>query len=368
MKLLMQYLSRYKLMIFIAIILAAINQSFSLINPIITGKIFDRFVTHPHSVDSLGHIQRTLSEFLGQSSQLLLAIMGVAMVSRIAKNFQDYVVNVVIQKYGARLYTDGLRHALRLPYQEFEDQSSGQTLSILQKVRGDCEKFITSFFNVLLPTIVGIIFVVIFTVRLNPYLPLVYLGGATILGVLINTLSKRIKAVQKNITRETNALAGSTTESLRNIELVKSLGLTTQEIRRLNANTIKILQLELKKVRSIRTISFIQGTFVNFLQQVIIMSLLVLIYKNTITPGQYMTLTFFSFFVLSPMQEIGNVILAYREAEASLNNMQELFKKPMEFIPENPEAINGIEEVKFSDVTLNIIPLPALHWMVSHLM
>ena len=327
MKLLMSYLSRYKLMIFIAIILAAINQSFSLLNPLLAGKILDRFVNHPYSVDKQGQIARDMSVYLKQASFYILAIMGVAMVSRIAKNFQDYVVNVVIQKFGARLYTDGLRHALRLPYQDFEDQSSGQTLSVLQKVRADCEKFITSFFNVLLPTLVGIVFVIVYAVSLSPFLPLVYLGGATILGFLTSVLSKRIKTVQKNITRETNALAGSTTESLRNIELVKSLGLTSQEIRRLNATTIKILQLELKKVRSIRTISFIQGTFVNFLQQVIVMSLLFFIYKGAISPGQYLSLTFYSFFIFGPMQEIGNVILSYREAEASLHNMQDLFKK-----------------------------------------
>ena len=358
----MSYLSRYKLMILLAIVLAAINQSFSLINPIISGKILDQFVNHPHSVDTAGQVVRDMGQFLSQASMLLLAIMGVAMVSRIAKNFQDYTVNVVIQKYGARLYTDGLRHALRLPYQDFEDQSSGQTLSVLQKVRADCEKFINSFFNVLLPTIVGIVFVVVFTVRLNPFLPLVYLGGAVILGLLTNSLSKRIKTVQKNIVRETNALAGSTTESLRNIELVKSLGLTQQEIRRLNATTIKILQLELKKVRTIRTISFIQGTFVNFLQQVIVMSLLIFVFKGTLTPGTYLSLTFFSFFIFGPMQEIGNVILSYREAEASLNNMQTLFEKPIEFTPESPEKINDIVEVKFSDVVFkhNSSSRPAL--------
>ncbi len=351
MKLLMQYLSRYKLLIFLAIVLAAINQVFSLLNPMISGKILDRFVNHPHSVDAAGLILRDQNTFISQALVLIGAIMGVAMVSRIAKNFQDYTVNVVIQKYGAQLYTDGLRHALRLPYQEFEDQSSGQTLSILQKVRVDCEKFITSFFNVLLPTIIGIVFVIVYAISLSPYLPLVYIGGAIVLGLLTSSLSKRIKIVQKNIVRETNALAGSTTESLRNIELVKSLGLTHQEIRRLNATTIKILQLELKKVRSIRTISFIQGTFVNFLQQVIVMSLLYFIFKGTISPGQYLTLTFYSFFIFGPMQEIGNVILSYREAEASLHNMTELLKKPMEFSPEHPEPINGIDTVQFKDVT-----------------
>ncbi len=163
----MQYLSRYKLMILLALVLAAINQGFSLLNPIVSGMILDRFVNHPFTVDKEGLIVRDLSTYLSQALVLIGAIMGFAMISRIAKNFQDYTVNVVIQKYGARLYTDGLRHALRLPYQDFEDQSSGQTLSVLQKVRTDCEKFINSFFNVLLPTIIGIVFVVVFSLRIS---------------------------------------------------------------------------------------------------------------------------------------------------------------------------------------------------------
>lgn len=349
-------------MIVLAIVLAAINQSFSLLDPLIAGKLMDRYVNHPLTHDKDGLLHRDLATYMTGALSLIGALIGVAMVSRIAKNFQDYVVNVVIQKYGARLYTDGLRHALRLPYQEFEDQSSGQTLSILQKVRTDCEKFIQSFFNVLLPTIIGIVFVIIYAFALSPLLPLIYLGGAGVLALLTNSLSKRIKTVQKNIVKETNALAGSTTESLRNIELVKSLGLTHQEIRRLNATTIKILQLELKKVRSIRTISFIQGTFVNLLRQAIVMCLLYFIYGGAITPGQYLTLIFYSFFIFGPMQEIGNVIMSYREAEASLNNMQELLKKPVEFTPEKPESIKGIETVRFDNVTFkhNSSSRPAL--------
>jgi len=367
-------------MILLAIILAAINQGFSMMDPYLSGRLLDLFVNHPQAVDPhptggligqvIAHkhfeeataVHRTMSQYVSGALGIIGLLMGVAMISRIAKNFQDYVVNVVIQKYGAQMYTDGLRHALRLPYHEFEDQSSGQTLSVLQKVRADCEKFINSFFNVLLPTLVGLTIVIGYTTSLSPMLPVVYIGGAIVLAMLISFLSKRIKQVQKTIVKETNALAGSTTESLRNIELVKSLGLTTQEIRRLNSTTIRILRLELKKVRSIRTISFIQGTFVNALRQAIILCLLVLIYRGTLTPGQYLTLVFYSFFIFGPMQEIGTVILSYREAEASLNNMQELLKKPVEYVPETPEQINGIEEVVFDKVGFkhNTATRPAL--------
>lgn len=365
MKLLIQYLGRYKWFVVLGLLLASVNQLFSLQDPRIGGLLLDHFITHPHTMSPNGVlpvVDRNWHEYITGALWLLLLLIGVAMVSRIAKAFQDYVVNVVIQKLGAQMYTDGLKHVLQLPYQDFEDQSSGKTLSVLQKVRSDCERFINSFVNVLFTTLIGLVYVMIYAYSLNPLLVPIYLGGSTLLAFLTSVLSRKIKGIQKSITHETNSLAGSTTESLRNIELVKSLGLTGQEIRRLNTTTIKILKLELRKVRSIRSISFVQGTFVNLLRQCIVFSLLYFIFKGTITPGQYLTLMFYSFFIFGPLQEIGTVIIAYREAEASLNNMKDILKKPLEFKPEKAEAINGIEKLKFSGVTFkhNSATRPAL--------
>ncbi len=348
MKLLLQYLSRHKGLIFLALILAAINQVFSLLNPYILGNLLiDPFANKAaHFRDSgLGN------EFFRGIVIGLLLIIGAAMVSRIAKAFQDYVVNVVIQKFGAALYTDGLKHALRLPFQDFEDQRSGETLSVLQKVRADCEKFITNFVNVLFATLVGIVFVMIVAFKLSPMLPLIYLAGSVTLALLTSVLSRKIKVIQKNIVKETTALAGSTTESLRNIELVKSLGLTQQEIKRLNTTTMKILKLELRKVKSIRSVSFVQGTFVNFLQQCIMFALLYFIFREKITVGQMMMMQFYSFFIFGPLQELGNIILSYREAEASLNNLQELLARPVEYQPANPEKAGAIHHLQFEQVS-----------------
>ncbi len=347
MKLLLRYLSNYKGLILITLLLAAVNQVFSLFDP----YIFGHFLIDPFANKVKDFQAKGLSrDFFNGVLLALLMLIGTAMISRIAKAFQDYTTNVVIQKFGARLYTDGLKHAMRLPYQDFEDQRSGETLSVLQKVRADCEKFITSFVNVLFVTIVGIVFVSIYAFTLHPMLPLIYFGGAILLSVLTSVLSKKIKVIQKSIVKETNALAGSTTESLRNIELVKSLGLTHQEISRLNANTIKILGLELKKVRGIRSISFVQGTFVNFLRQCIMFALLYFLFYDKITLGQLFTMQFYSFFIFGPLQELGNVIMSYREAQASLNNMEELLKKPVEEKPLHPEPINDVQELRFDSV------------------
>jgi len=342
MKILYSYLKNYKVLIFLALLLATINQVFSLLDPMIFGKILDKFANNPHNF--------TQSEYSKGIALLIGAAMGVAMISRIAKAFQDYVVSLVIQKFGAAVYTDGLKHSLKLPFQEFEDQRSGETLSVLQKVRVDSEKFISSAINVLFSSLVGIVFVMVYTINVYGGLVIVYFLASLCLGYLTNILSKKIKSIQKDIVKETNLLAGATTESLRNIELIKSLGLTHQEIRRLNATTIKILQLEIKKVKSIRGISFVQGTFVNALRQGILFLLLYLIFKDKLTVGQLMTLQFYSFFIFGPMQEIGNVIVAYREAEASLNNFEKIMKTPIEVKTENPQSIHQIESLAFNQV------------------
>ncbi|HLY72368.1 MAG TPA: ABC transporter ATP-binding protein [Puia sp.] len=356
MKILLHYIKPYRWLVVLALALAAINQVFSLFSPAIAGNILDQFVTHPLTFPDK-HTRRTLSEYLFGDSQFkgavyfLLLLIATAMISRIAKAFQDYSTNVIIQKFGATIFTDGLKHSMRLPYQEFEDQRSGETLSILTKVRDDCEKFISNFVNVFFGIIVSIVFVSIYAFRLHWVIMPVYTGGIILIATVTSLLSKRIKLIQKNIVKETTSLAGSTTESLRNIEIVKSLGLTNQEVERLNNNTYKILGLELRKVKSIRSLSFIQGTMVNFLQQLITLTLLLLIFKGSVSPGQYLSLMFYGFFIFGPMQEIGNIIISYREAEASLNNFHNVMQKSVEPKPALPKHIGIIEELQFQNVS-----------------
>jgi ATP-binding cassette, subfamily B, bacterial len=351
MKILLHYLKPYKWLVALSLFLAAVNQCFSLLDPFFAGKLFDQFIIHPLSYDVEGKLPRTKTDFIWGVMGMLGILISVAMISRIAKAFQDYFSSVVIQKFGAKIFTDGLAHSMKLPYEQFEDQRSGETLSILTKVRTDTERFISSFINVLFGVFVGLVFVIVFAFRIHWSIPLVYIGGALILSLLISVLSKKIKAVQKTIVKETTALAGSTTESLRNIELVKSLGLTNQEVNRLNKNTFKILGLEITKVKKLRSLSFVQGTFVNLLRQAIVFILLLLIYDTLITPGQYISLLFYSFFIFGPLQEIGNIILSYREAEASLNNFHNLMQKAPELEPANPKPLGEINSLAFNDVS-----------------
>ncbi len=356
MKILIQYLKPYKWLVILTLVLAAINMGFSLVDPIIFGKLINlaaEAYLEPPKYNNF------FWEFGAAALKLLGLSVGVAMISRIAKAFQDYFLNLITQKFGAAVFTQGLKHAMRLPYQEFEDQRSGETLSILTKVRTDVEKFLATFINVLFPVIIGIIFVAIYATAIHWSLPLIYFGGIFLLIIISNLLSKKVKTIQKNIVGQTTALAGATTESLRNIELVKSLGLTNQEVNRLNKNTYQILDLELTKVKKIRSISFIQGTFVNTLRQFILFMLMWIVFRKLLDPGQLATMQIFSFFVLGPLQEIGNIILSYREAQASLDNFNTLMKKAPEREPEAPKSLGQIERLAFNGVSFK-------HQSVSH--
>jgi len=343
MKTLYRYLTHYKSLVFLALALATINQVFSLLDPWIFRKIIDNYVTHPGNY--------TTREFLEGAGILILAAMGAAFVSRVAKNFQDYYVNSITQRLGAEIYADGLKHSLELPYQVFEDQRSGETLGKLQKVRTDTERLISAFVNILFTSIVGIVFVTVYSIQVYPLIAPVYFSMIPILGFLSSYLSKKIKKIQKKIVAETTALAGSTTESLRNIELVKSLGLANQEINRLNSTTGKILQLELKKVKYIRSLSFIQGTFVNLLRNCLLFFMMYLVFMEKITVGEFFSLFIYSFFIFGPLQELGNIINIYRETEVSLKNFEDIMQMEKERVPSDPVHLGEINRLEFRNVS-----------------
>ena len=343
MKLLASYLKQYWKLLALALFLATVNQVFSLLDPLIFRHIIDEY--------AIQFKKYTSGDFFRGVGLLLAAAVGVAFVSRVPKNFQDYFINVITQRLGAQIYADGLAHSLELPYQVFEDQRSGETLGKLQKVRTDVERLIAAAVNIVFTTLVGVVFVMVYALSVHWLIAPVYFLTVPLLGWLSSTLSKKIKVIQKTIVNETTALAGSTTESLRNIELVKSLGLAQQEIGRLNSTTNKILKLELKKVRYLRSLSFIQGTAVNAMRTCILGFMLYLIFAQEITFGQFFSLWIYSFFIFGPLQELGTVINIYRETEVSLKNFEDILNIPREARPLAPAALESIRTLQFDSVT-----------------
>ncbi len=336
------YLKQYKKTLVLALILATINQVFSLLDPQIFRITVDRFVSR--ASEYAGH------DFLRGIIILLLASVGVALVSRIAKNFQDYYVNVIVQRLGTNLYSTSVHHAFSLPYSVFEDQRSGELLQKLQKARGDVQELIKNGINTLFLSAVGMLFVLVYAFLVHWAVGLLYFLAVPTIGGITFLISKKIKEAQKRVVTETANLAGSTTETIRNVELVKSLGLAEQEIRRLNDVNDIILKLELEKIVIIRRLSFIQGTIVNAIRSALLLLMFWLIYTHDITLGQMFSLFVYSFFIFSPLAEMGTVAASYQQARASVEKLEEILHQEPERQPENAVVLPAIDTLAFESV------------------
>jgi len=345
MHILWTYLQPHRKLALLALVLAAASQVLALIDPIIFGKIIDGY--------AINRGDKTDEERVSGVLQLLGLAVCVAVLSRLAKALQEYVTRLIVQKLGTQIFNDGLRQVMRLRYQEFEDLRSGETLSLLQKVRADSERFINAFINTVFASLVGITFLCWYAITRHWMLIPVFLIGVLVLGGLTGLLSREIKTQQRSIVRETNRNSGFISESLRNIELIKSLGLTFPEIRRLQAQTTKIFGLEMQKVKRIRLLSFLQGTTLSLLKLAVLFALLWLIFRDVLSTGELIAMQFISVAIFAPLQELGNIIIAWREADASLLNFAALMAKPVERRPDSPVAVGPLTAVRFADVSFS---------------
>jgi len=342
MKTLWKYLRPHRSLIFLALLLAGIAQLLSLIDPLIFGKIVDDYASNPKGLAEEELIHEVLY-WLGIAALI-------AIVSRLFKAVQEYITRKIVARFGMHIFNDGLKQTLRLSFHEFEENRSGTTLSVLQKVKTDAERFVNSFINVLFSSMVGVGFLLWYSLNKNGLLIPVFIVGVVVLGSLTGLLSRRIKTVQRSINRQTDAQAGIITESLRNIELVKSLGLTFPEIRRLNEQTRKIFNLEMYKARKVSSLSFLQGATLSVLKQSILFILLWLIFRKVLSTGELIAMQFISTAIFVPLQDLGNMILQYREVDASIKNFDRLMNKQVERRPENSVELGPLESLEFNEV------------------
>lgn len=266
MNILWKYLKPHRWLVFFSLLLAATSQLLNLVDPLIFGKVIDQYATNKNNLSENGLIREVL--------YWLILAFGIAILAKLGKSFQEYITRKAVARFGMQIFNDGLKQTLRLSFEEFEVTRSGTTLSVLQKVKTDSERFINSFINVLFSSLVGIGFLLWYSLNKNWLLVPVFAIGVVLLGSLTGLVSKKIKAIQRSINRKADHQAGIITESLRNIELVKSLGLTFAEIRRLNAQTLKIYDLEMLKAKKVSSLSFLQGNLLNLLKQSILFILL----------------------------------------------------------------------------------------------
>ncbi len=338
-----KYLKPYRKLLALVLILATINQVFSLSEAQVQRRVLDNVV--------LRYKELMQNEFVRGIFIGMWGLVGVAMVSRIAKNFQDYFVNVMTQKIGMQIYQETIRHAFSLPYSVFEDQSSGQLLQKLLKARTDIENYIKNLINIVFIALVTITVVLIYSFTVHRLIGVIYAALIPVMTLTSTALSKRIKKAQSSIVKESALLAGTTTEAIRNVSLIKLLGLEKQEMNRLEDANVGILGLELKKIKIVRTIEFLQWTLINAIRVGVMGTMFRLIFKEQMTYGEFMALLFYSFRIMNGMTMFGEVIKTYQEAKASVELLDEIKNMEPAPIPQDPNDISMVDSMAFDHVS-----------------
>ena len=105
------YLKPYRAWIGLALLLAGVAQILNLYDPIIFGQIIDRYAINP--------AEGAPQEMVNGVLKLLALAVGIALAAQVASAFKDYVIQLVVQKFGMQIFNDGLRQTLRLHFQEF---------------------------------------------------------------------------------------------------------------------------------------------------------------------------------------------------------------------------------------------------------
>ena len=341
-KIILPYIKKYKKVIFLAFATVFLQQLFSLLDPQIFSYMIDHYVVK--------YANFSWNAFLYGVLGLLLLSMLNALAARISKHLQNYYVSSASQKIGAGIYAASIASVLSLPYEIFEDERSGDVLEKLQKARLDIQNFTVILINMAFSLAVAIVVVVGYGFFISPYIGFGYSLIIPILTVVGFYMSRKIKKAQKEIVRQTGSLAGSTTETLRNIELVKSLGLEQREIMRLNESNQRVLDLELKKVKTIRYLGFVQDTILNTLRSAMMLLLFWMVWRGTLSVGQFFAFQIYSFFVFNPLSEIGSVASSYQEAKAGLEVLKHTINKKPAALATAGKKINTIDSIVFDHV------------------
>lgn len=320
MSFLIKYLRPYRKLLVGVLILASINQIFSLLSPQVLSRLIDNYLT------KIGEVEFTQAQFLRGILLWLGGFVGTALVSRIAKTFQNYFVNVMTQNIGTSLYQNTIAHTFSLPYEVFEDQQSGELLSKLVKAKDSIQQYITWLINIVFFALVGVVFVIWYSFFVDWRIALAYLALMPVMAWTSIRIAKKLKEAQIKISRRSNEVAWSITESVRNVSLIKMLGLVDQETSRLDRANQHVLDLELNKVKQLRSIQFLQWTITNAMSSSVIAMLWYLVYMGHITVGQLMSLYFYSFFVFGQLWRMGEVIQSYQEARANDEIIQDIMR------------------------------------------
>jgi ATP-binding cassette subfamily B protein len=199
-------------------------------------------------------------------------------------------------------------------------------------------------------SLVALAFIVVYSSRIHPALVVYFLVMAPVLSLASVVLTRRIRVLDEEILRRRAELAGSATETLRNIELVKSLGLAEQEIGRLNTRNRLILDLELEKIRRTRVYMFFHGACVHTLRVGMILLVLYLRITGSMTTGQVLLIYLCANSLFLVVKEAGPLAAKFHETGVSLGIFRDVLDEAGKHAPGEGTVLPAISRLEFESV------------------
>ncbi|HKR67060.1 MAG TPA: ABC transporter ATP-binding protein [Thermoanaerobaculia bacterium] len=343
MRILLRYAMQHWRALIVAFTLATINQLLLLADPQILRLVVDRYVLKLDSVPR--------EQFMRGVLTLVALSVLIALAARIARNLQDYTITRIARRIGARLYAASIAHSLLLPFQVHEDRRSGELLHTMQRARDDAEAGVTSAVRLYLGGL-AMLLVTGYAFYVHVLLGALQMGLIASLAIFTLWISRPIHRHQQRISAETVAQAGSATETIRNVELVKSLGIEIQEIGRLEKLNEHILSLEERKLRLVRLFNFVEGTAMSVARALVMLTMLWLVLRREITVGEFLSMFLYSTTAFVPLVELGNAVVRYQQARASFGQLNEVLNLPTDRNPASATRVGALKSIRFHGVSL----------------
>ncbi len=343
MRLIFRYALKHWRGLIVAFSLATVNQLLILADPQILRLVIDRYVM---KLDSLAR-----DAFIHGVLLLIGLSVIISLTARVARNLQDYTINRIARRIGAQLYAASIAHSLMLPFQVHEERRSGELLHTMQRARADAESGVTSAVRLYLGAL-AMLAVTGYAFYVHPLLGALQLGLIGGLAIFTLWISRPIHRHQQRISAETVAQAGTATETIRNVELVKSLGIEVQEIGRMEKVNDQILALEERKLRLVRLFTFIEGSAMSIARATLMLTMLWLVYRREISVGEFLSMFLYSSSAFLPLIELGNAVVRYQQARASFGQLNEVLSLPTQETAASATRVGALKSIHFHSVSL----------------
>lgn len=269
----------------------------------------------------------------------------------IIKEFSDFLRNKIINEFNHNfdfhITKNIYKHILSLPYIYFKNKTTGEIISRLNDTETIKEVIgkllMTLFIDSLL-----VVFVIITLFNINLFLSIIALIIIIINILLINIFKNNMK---NNIrkTKENYSIVNSyTTEVITGIETIKGINNNNYYFSSMINKYISYLNKSIK-VNNI----FIKETFLKDLIQTIGTTIILvigalLVIDNKLTIANLITFSGLLFYFLEPIRNIMNLDIMIRDANISINRINELFEI-------EGEKTNDTKEFNYGNINYNNI-------------